>query len=274
MSYVDAPNKKQKHPHYEHRTKKLDQKDNQFTSKKFHHIRKYSTHKKIIKAFGRIGMCLNNKPASSIPTGDLDKICFILINDYDDEDGNKLGVGPLNDGYLVGLKHHRLGYKIFYLYNPSSNEFENLLPFFMKNTEDQLTVFYSGRVDDQNGIQFCNHDTLSKSEISEIVLKNNTGSNKVVFVSDCLGGGSVFAINGGYNMVSFFVNKSGSSESKENIRSQGIFTYYFCKFIYECPHISPNRLIERMNASMNRFNKVSTCEFTNEELGENQIFVS
>ena len=34
MSYVDTPQKKQKHPHYDHRTNKLDKKDNEFTSKK------------------------------------------------------------------------------------------------------------------------------------------------------------------------------------------------------------------------------------------------
>ena len=55
MSYVDTPDKKQKHPHYEHRTTKLDRKDNEFSSKKFQQVRKVSTHKNLLKSFGRIG---------------------------------------------------------------------------------------------------------------------------------------------------------------------------------------------------------------------------
>ena len=117
MTYVDTPDKKQKHPHYEHQTAKLNAKDNEFSNKEFQKIRKDSTHKHMIKSFGRIGMCLNNKNSSSIPTNELNKVCLILINTYEDEDTD-LGVGPLNDGYLIGLKHHRLGYTIFYLYNP------------------------------------------------------------------------------------------------------------------------------------------------------------
>ena len=133
MSYVDHPEKRQKHPHYEHRTQKLDRKDNEFSSKKFHQVRKVSTHKKLLRSFGRIGMCLNEKSTDSIPIGDLDKVCFILINDYDNDKDYDLGVGPLNDGYLIGLKHHRFGFKVFYLYNPRSDLFTSFLGFFIKN---------------------------------------------------------------------------------------------------------------------------------------------
>ena len=269
MSYVDSPDKKQKHPHYEHRTAKLDQKDNEFTSKKFQQVRKVSTHKNLIKSLKRIGMCLNEKPTSSISTSNLDKVCFLLINDYDDED-KKLGVGPLNDGYLIGLKHHRLGFKVFYLYNSRREEFTTFLGFFIKYTEHSLTVFYSGR-DDGEGIEF-NDGSLSKSSVGEVISNNSNENNHVMFITDSLGSGSVFNINGCSNMISFSVQKTGSTEYKEAKRSHGIFTYYFCKIIGDCPNITPNRLVERMNPSLNRFNESFTFETSNKELSETPIF--
>ncbi|KAK8894827.1 hypothetical protein M9Y10_023265 [Tritrichomonas musculus] len=270
MQYVDTPDRKQKHPHYEHRSTKLDLKDNEFTSKQFQKVRKVSTHKILLKSFGRIGMCLNDKSSSIIQISDLNKVCFILINDYDEED-KELGVGPLNDGYLVGLKHHRLGFKVFYLYNSRSEEFTTFLGFFMKNTSQALTVFYSGRDDNSEGIEF-NNGSLSKSYINETITSNCNGKARVMFITDCLGGGSVFDIDGCTNTISFSVKKIGDIESKEVKRSHGIFTYYFCKITSDCPNITPNRLIERMNPSLNRFNEEFDCEFTNKELSEKPIF--
>ncbi|KAK8836862.1 hypothetical protein M9Y10_037387 [Tritrichomonas musculus] len=281
MTFVDIPDKKQKHPHYEHRTIKLDLHNNKFSSKKFHNIRKVSTQKKLIKSFGRIGMCLNGKNSESIPAKDFSKACFILVNSYENEDTD-LGVGPLNDGYLVGLKHHRLGFKVFYLYNPQCNEFADLLGFFLKNTKDALTVFYSGRDMSScgtQGIEFMN-GSLSKNEISKIIEENNNGKARVMFITDSLGGGSVFDIktsnqkNGVAepNMITFFVTKSCSPESKEGKRSHGIFTYYFCKITSERPNITPKRLLERMNPSLSRFSEIFRCQVTNQKLVDSPIF--
>lgn len=270
MTYVDTPNKKQKHPHYEHRTTKLDLKDNEFSIKKFQKVRSVSTHKDLIKSFGRIGMCLNDKSETTIPTEELHKVCFVIINDYNKED-KELGVGPLNDGYLIGLKHHRLGFKVFYLYNSKSEELSPLLSFFMKNTKDSLTVFYSGRDNNSQGIEF-NNGTLEKESISEVISSNENKKIKIIFITDCLSGGSVFDIHNCSNAIAFYVKKNDSNESKEIEKSHGIFTYYFCKIICENPSITPNRLVERMNPSLCRFNESFTCEFIDDKLGETPIF--
>lgn len=270
MTYVDTPDKKQKHPHYEHRTTKLDRKDNEFSSKKFQQVRKVSTHKNLLKSFGRIGMCLNEKQTSSIPIDNLNKVCFILINDYDEED-EKLGVGPLNDGYLVGLKHHRLGFKVFYLYNSQSDEFTTFLSFLIQNTTEALTVFYSGRDDNTEGIEFSS-SKLSKSSLNSIISKNCTGKARIMFITDSLGGGSVFDIKNCSNAISFSVKKTADREPKEVKRTHGIFTYYFCKITSDCPNITPNRLVERMNPSLCRFSEEFVCEITNQELADSPIF--
>ena len=56
-------------------------------------------------------MCMNGKQSSDISVGDLDKVCFVLVNAYKDTDDD-LGISPLNDGYLVALNHYCLGFKV------------------------------------------------------------------------------------------------------------------------------------------------------------------
>lgn len=282
MSYVDSPQKKQKHPHYEHRSIKLDRKNNEFSSKKFHKVRNVSTHKKLLTSFGRIGMKLNDKPIRNIPIGDLNKVCFILMNDYEDDNNfyqyqkeRELGVGPLNDGYLFGLKHHRLGFKIFYLYNSSSVEFENYLGFFLKNTTNELIVYYSGR-GNKCGIEFCHTQVLTSASIKEIISKNCNDISRVVFVTETLDGGSAFDFDECKKVISLSVDKRNKVESpeneKENKRSHGIFTYYLCKIISECPCITPERLTERLKPSLDRFDETFICKYSNKELFEMPIY--
>ena len=281
MSYVDTPDKKQKHPHYEHQTIKLNAKDNEFSIKEFQKIRKDSTHKHLRKSFGRISMCLNNKDSSSIPTNELSKVCLILINTYEDEDTD-LGVGPLNDGYLVALKHHRLGYKVFYLYNPKCEEFISYLEFFLTRTEQSLTVFYSGRDSDisgNHGIEFVD-DKLSKYSINSIFERNCDEKLNVVLITDCISGGSVFDLRSisqnhskPLNIVSFSVNKNDvKGDAEIGKRSHGIFTFYFCKITSDSPSISPALLSDRMNPSLKRFNETFTFDTTNKELEKAPIF--
>lgn len=285
MEYVDSPNKRQKHPHYEHRTQKLDYKDNHFSSKKFQQVRrKASTPKKLLKSFGRIGMCLNGKSTESINVEGLDHVCFVLVNDYENDKDKYLGAGPLNDGYLIALKEKRLGFKIFYFHNPRSDEFTSFLGFFVKNTSKALTVFYSGRdsmTSGTHGVEF-DQGSLSTGVIGDIISQNCNRKAHVMFITDCCNGGSVFEIDTvdpntnltPSNYLSFYVKKTASPESKECRRSHGIFTYYFCKFITENPSITPNRLIDRMNVSLKRFGETLACTISEPKLAESPIFFS
>lgn len=269
MTYVDLPNTKEKHPHYDHCTTKLD--NNNFTSKKFQHFKNNSTHKKIFKSFQRIGMCLNSKPTKQIPNnGDLDKVCFVVINDYENVDG-ELGVGPLNDGYLFALNHHRIGFKIFYLYNCPMDEFLIYLEFLMKNCNKYLTVFYSGRDNKaMDGIEFMD-GSLERSEVNEVIANICNPKKRFLFMTDCPNGGSIFDIKGCTNAISLFVQKKGTSFSKDEEQTQGIITYYFCKIIKEYPEIDPVHLVEKMNQNLSRFNESFAYELSNQDLATAQI---
>lgn len=83
---------------------------------------------------------MNERSTAHLPKEDLDNVCFIIINHYEDK-RNELGVGPLNDGNLIAHLHHRLGYKVFYIHNTKGEIFVNDLGFFMKYAKVALTFF-------------------------------------------------------------------------------------------------------------------------------------
>ncbi|KAK8834655.1 hypothetical protein M9Y10_026473 [Tritrichomonas musculus] len=277
-AFCDKPDRKQKHPHYEHRGAKLYRKNNEFSDKKFQRVRRVSNKKKLVQSLQRIGKCLNESNPSDVPTENLQKVCFLLVNNYA-HDKHDPKIGPMNDAYLIGLHHHRLGFKVFYLYNCNCQQYPQFLELFLKYTLQQLTVFYSGRdsiVNGSHGIEFKDN-TISCNEFGKLISENYNGRCKAVFISDCTSGGSVFDIKSVANnsdVISLYVNKTTDPDSKEGRRSHGIFTYYLCKILNECPNITPKRLIERMNPSLERFSETFTCEVTSHDSENQPIFKS
>lgn len=274
MACYETPKEKCNNYNLENCSNNADIKDSKLRSNKYQQNTKSLTQQTILKSLGRIGICLNEKQTTSISANDLNKVCFILINIQDNDNNNELGFDSLNDGYLVGLKHHRHEYKVFYLYNPSSSEFSSFLCFFLKNTKQALTVFYSGRgSNDKEGIEFKD-DAISKSSINHFILHECEGNKQVMFITDCINGGSVFDISGvdrELNLISFSVSKSNFSD--ENKRPHGIFTYYFCKLTNDFPNITPSRLIERMNPQLHLFNQNFSCQTSKTELFNRPVFI-
>lgn len=278
-SYVDQPFKKQKNSSYEKLSSKLFEKDHEFTEKHFQKTRKTSNREDILEAFSRIGRCLNHVSRIEIPIEGLDKVCLILMNSYQNDDNDKYNpqIGVMNDGYLVGLIHHRLGFKVFYLNDCISGNYPKWLPFFLQNTKNDLTIFYSGQNSD--GIQFKDKK-ITKEQISKLIKENNQGKCRTVFISDCPEGGTVFDISGqnknnnenASEMISMSIQKTTNPESKNCKRSHGIFTYYLCKFIYDQPNITLKRLSERMKPSFERFNSQFVCETNKKELENEPLF--
>lgn len=278
----DKPDKKQKHPHYEHRTTKLLKKNNEFSEKKFQRVRKVSTQKKLHKAFKRIGRCLNHVSRNDMPKEGYDKVCLILINNFEHHKHDPQ-IGAMNDGYLFGLYHHRLGFKVFYLNNCIEGNYSKYLQFFLFHTTENLTVFYSGpdTIDfGSHGIEFKDKSVTS-NQFGRLIARDNNGKSKIVFVSDCTTGGSVFDIQmvnkvnnpSPSEMISFSVNKSTDPNTKKGRRSHGLFTYYFCKILYDDPSISAQRLVERTNAFLGRFGESINCDTTNPLIMNESIYL-
>lgn len=277
----DKPDKRQKHPHFDHRTTKMMTKNNEFTEKKFQKIRHVSNKKKILKSFKRIGRCLNHVSRDEMPKEGYDKVCLILMNNIHHKKHDPK-IGALNDGYLFGLYHHRLGFRVFYLYNCVQGNYPKYLQFFLHNTQENLTVFYSGPSQLQNGAQgleFKNMD-VTTDQIAHLIARDNNGKCKVVFVSDSTSSGTVFDISKVTQvgnpcpspMLSFQVNKNTDPDSKEGRRSHGVFTYYFCKVVYDEPSVTARRVVERLNGFMNRLGHSVSCNSTDPAIMEQPMY--
>lgn len=275
----NAPHKRQKNSRYERQAKKLYMaQDNCFRKQDFQFLRKNSTHSKLLGALNQIGVCLNDKNPETISIKNLDKVCFILVNTYDRKDYD-LGVGPLNDSYLLGMNLYKRGYKIFYLHNPRKSEFLVYSAFFLKNTQSDLTIFYSGRATafagsvngklslNINAFLF-NEGCTTADELGKILSDNMNPNVKVVLLSDCCGGGSAWDIriakkfnpNLPPNILIFSANERKRVKEKTSKHTHGIFTFFFCTLINENPNITPKQLCNQINPLIKRFNKSVSCE--------------
>ena len=233
----------------------------------------------LLKTLNEFAISLNDKAIKNMPLSELDKVCFILINTYENENEN-FGIGPLNDAIHICLHYRRLHYRVFYLYNPRSSQFISFLEYFLKNTINNLTVFYSG-YDSSNknihDIKFPNGHLPSK-DIKKSIMQNCNGKAKITFITNSFNGGSVFditSINNSNNqqtkndIISFWVEKDQSNHNSK--KSHGTFIYYLCKFINGSNNFSPKDLVDKINPSLSRFSEVFQCEISNEELADSQI---
>ena len=277
----DKPDRKQKRPHYEKEAAKMMKKDNEFSDKKFQKVRNISNKKDILRAFRRIGRSLNRVSREEMPKEGYDKVCLILMNNIN-HTKHAPKIGALNDGYLFGLYHHRLGFKVFYLHNCTQSNYPKYLRFFLHNTTESLTVYYSGPGKTEsgaNGVEFS--DTyLTAYQLGHVISHDNNGKCKVIFVSDCTSSGSVFDISEVNKvgnscpspMISISTNKSTDPDSKDGQRSHGILTYYFCKVIYDNPSIPVQRAVERINSFIDRFGQSVCLELSNRGILNDPIY--
>ena len=278
----DKPDKKQKHPHFDHRTNKMMKKNNEFSEKKFQKIRHVSNEKKLLKSFKRIGRCLNHVSRDEMPKEGYDKVCLILMNTLEHKKHDPK-IGALNDGYLFGLYHHHLGFRVFYLYNCIQGNYPKYLQFFIHNTTGTLTVLYSGpdtaETSGVHGVEFKD-TTVTAYQLGHVISRDNNGKCKVIFVTDTRSSGSVFDISEvttignpcPSKMLSFSMNKSTDPNTKEGRRTHGIFTYYFCKIIYDEPAVTAQRVVERINGHIGRFGQSINCEATDPSIMDDPVY--
>lgn len=285
VPFIDEPSKVEKPSIYIHKVVKMDNKNSEFTDKQYQKVHELSKPSDVIESFHRIGMTLNNVRIADIPKDYCDKVCFILINNYKNESKN-LGVGPLNDAYLFAKIHRKLGFKIAFLYNPDKLTFIKTLEFFLMHTMVNLTIFYAGRDSSSkqtrtsHGILFDGEQIpYSSTELGKLVGEKSNGQCKVLIISDCGSGGSIFNMKAATKtenahcstLVSFSTDKK-LLEPKERRRTQGLFTYYFCKLIRQFPNSSPNEMVDILNQSFERFGMSFNSQLSSDDVGDQPIY--
>lgn len=284
VPFVDKPDKPERSSAFLHKAVSLDKKDNQFSDSKFQSVRKVSNQKEIIESFHRIGMDINDVEVDDIPKENLNKVCFVLINNYY-KDYKCLGVGPLNDAYLFALIHHKMGFKIVFMFNPEMDNFTEKLEFFLANTVMALTIYYSGRDSSSrvrrvgHGIQFIDDEVMSSKEFGQLVGGKSNGTAKIIIISDCGSGKTVFSMKAATNtenahtspMINFSVDKKILTP-RERRMSQGLFTYYFSKLVRQFPNASPKEMVDMLNISFERFKITFSSLVSFDTLDEKPMF--
>lgn len=286
-------------------------KNNNFSDKKIESkpIQFESTISSLLRTMNKFTICLNSRSIENISYLNLSKVCFILINTYENED-KKFGIGPLNDGIHVALHYKRLKYKVFYLYNSKSEKFLYYLDFFLQNATKSLTVFYSGldsfdeikfskssiddvqmkknpndddklknkvnyndnlKDDSIHDIKFTNGEILKSNIIKKSISKNCNEKVKITFITNSLNGGSVFDIDceNEVDIVSLWVQKK--NDSNDCKKSHGTFIYYLFKIINDSPNISPKNLVEKINPLIEKFNEHFKFDVTNADLVDSPL---
>jgi hypothetical protein len=244
-----------------------------FTREQFQKARLSKAESDVVADLERLGTNLHGKDPNSIEPGD--KACFICCNTYT-KPKLALGVGPLNDSHTVADNHVKRGYALFFLHNPTTEEFLSFLPKFLKDTKVALTVFYTGHganIRDRDGDEDDGFDEamvfdegyIVDDKLLDALSENANGTTRVLLLSDCCHSGSIWdlqsAIEKGKKLPANLLSISAAADSQTakqttvNKMSQGIFSFYLWKALNSKQKSTPNDLTSSVSPNLTRFNQ-------------------
>jgi uncharacterized caspase-like protein len=144
---------------------------------------------------------------SKLPTN-LTRAVFIACNTYTRADYS-LGVGPMNDAITVSQYMKSIGFTVYFIHNPKSEEFKQAVAHFLKYTQQQLLVYYTGHgasVNDTNGDEADQKDealVFDDAFVTDDVLakllsdSGKPGNSRVLLLNDCCHSGSIWDLSQG-----------------------------------------------------------------------------
>jgi len=249
---------------------------NNFTKEDFQNARGNTTIQESLKRLGTYGtditdMNIEKKLKCKAP---FQKACFICCNHYT-KPSYVLGAGPINDSATVASNHQKRGYQVFFCVNPTPERFLDLVTFFLYNTKNSLTVFFTGhgaQVKDKSGDEDDGFDEAMVFDSGHIVdddllvlLEEATPKTlRVLLLTDCCHSGSIWDLQSEKDKkklppkvisISAAKDSQTAKQTKMNKMDQGIFTYFFWKILNARPNITPKQLEPIINRGMLKFNQ-------------------
>lgn len=269
--------------------------DKDIQPQKFMQMRNKNTVEDAIRCMNMLGHCINDfdpKAAESyVKDGINQKVILIVCNTYT-KPSYQLGVGPLNDSITVAVNHVMMGYQMIYLHNSTTVHFKKWLKFILKNTESDLTIFYTGHgcsVRDKSGDEEDGYDEVMlfddgyvlDDELANCLVKYAHGQ-RIILLSDCCHSGSIWDIQSMLkgkskvpaNIISISAAKDTQTakQTKMEQKDQGIFTYYFWKIFNTNKNISTKDMERQINPSISKFNQHFTYATTKDSMLNEPIF--
>ena len=213
---------------------------------------------------------------TSLKGQDLKKVVYICCNTYERPEYS-LGVGPINDAITVSSYMRDIGFDVYYSHNPTSKEFIKYLRYFYHWTTDHLVVYYTGHgasVKDTNGDEEDGYDEamvfdddfVVDDDLAEILAKSEKKpTSKVLLLTDCCHSGSIYDLQSAAyhgltippNIMSISAARDKQTAKQTSIGSkdQGIFTFYFFKFLSSDPKKTANQMESKSQAYLSRFDQ-------------------
>lgn len=264
--------------------------------KEFLALRNSNTLEDAIECMNKLGVCVNDvdpKVAQQHVSGGINrKILFVVVNTYN-KPQYALGVGPLNDAITVAIGHKKFGYQVLFLLNSTPTQFKKWLKFILKNTENDLTIFYTGHgcsLKDTTGEESDGYDEVmlfdngyvKDDELCEYLIKYAHGQ-RIVLLTDCCHSGSIWDIQSGLqhsksdmkpNIISLSSAKDDQTAKQTKVKAmdQGIFTYYFWELMNDNEAITIKEMETKINPLIGYFKQHFTVATTSPEMLNEEIF--
>ena len=238
----------------------------------------------------KLGADLSSTSESKVSGNKLDKVVYICCNTYTKEE-YKLGVGPMNDAITVASYMSAAGYTIYFLHNPTANEFANWLGFFFEKTKTELLVYYTGHgasIEDDNGDEADGLDEayvfddsfLRDDKLIDLLQSRKKSNAKVILLSDCCHSGSIWDIQSEKksdlpgNVMSLSAARDSQTAKQTSIggTDQGIFTFYFFKLLEQNPSITPTQMESQINQYISKYEQHFTKAVSTSGMENKAIF--
>ncbi|KAK8858090.1 hypothetical protein M9Y10_013190 [Tritrichomonas musculus] len=263
-----------------------------FTLKEWREARSTGTIEELKETLNDLGSDLSKIPVNELPES-LDNAVFICCNTYK-KLSYRLGVGPMNDSINVATYLHDIGHTVYYLHNPTSDQFIEYLKYFLSHTKKHLTVYYTGHgasIDDVHGDESDGKDEcmvfedkfIVDDDLADILAQYKTNPDcKTLLLTDCCHSGSIWDIqSGNFNgrvlppnvmSISAAEDEQTSKQTKIDGTYQGIFTFYFFKLLLENPNYTPKELEKDIKPYLNQFEQCYVVATTSESMLNEPIF--
>lgn len=230
---------------------------------------------------------------TSLKGQDIKKAVYICCNTYERPEYS-LGVGPMNDAITVASYMREIGFTVYYSHNPKSQEFLKYFRYFYHWTTEYLVVYYTGHgasVRDTSGDEddkldealVFDDDFIVDDELAELLgTAEKKPNSKVLLLSDCCHSGSIYDLQtGSYqglqmpaNLLSISAarDKQTAKQTTVGSKDQGIFTFYFFKFLSSNPKMTPKQMETQSQPYLNRFDQNFVAYSTTQGLLDQPIF--
>lgn len=205
-----------------------------------------------------------------LPHAKTNKILVVFCNTYSSNNTSEkhrvcsLGESTLNDGLLIYNKFDENKYSKYLFIELTVKEFEEKMKESVSFDSENLVIFFAGhgtysRINRFNpetnknekvpGTSFMLDDKSIPSYMVEEII-NNGRFKHAVLIADCCHSAYIYGrsfINNNVLTIGACEEKDKSVQQSFNIKSHGLFTYYFCSYLFDDNVVNLKTLKERID---------------------------